>query len=87
MQDAQSRWGHTVPWIMIIWGIASLLLTLAGVFLRSPEGFALPFYFMFYGVAHLVYTTRPRLADVCMVVAGVAAVAATVFVIALGITR
>ncbi len=82
MQDAQPRWGRTLMWIALGLGIVSLLL--AAAFSRSFYLYGMSFYLILLSTSHLVRPTRPGLANVCMVLSFVAAIAAFVSVFITG---
>ncbi len=77
-KDTQPRWFRTMGWIIVGWGVVSLLLTLFGLFPRSPKAYVSPFYFIFFGTSYLVRPARPRLANVCLALAGVAVIVSAV---------
>ncbi len=68
MKGAQPSPATIVAWIIIGWGIVSVLLTLFA-FYRSPRDYAWSFYFIFFGLSFLFRPTRRRLANVCLVLA------------------
>ncbi len=76
MQGTQPRWARTLIWIGLGLGIVCLLL--AAILSMSFYTYGMSFYLILLNTSNLVRPTRPRLANMCMVLGFVAAIAAFV---------
>lgn len=89
MKDAQRRWLRTASWILFGWillGLGMGMLLYAAIFSMRVYAYAVSFHAILLSTSFLVRPRWPRLANVCSVLASVAAITYVVLFI-MWITR